>query len=109
VTSDSFGGLRALLVPSNERRPGYNGRRRRRTPAYSIESARRWALVRRPAAPERKEDAIEHVAHTLLSRYGVVFWQRRVPAALAGIAPHLPSAGKPRRNPRRSFRLWLLR
>ena len=75
VTSDSFGGLRALLVPSNERRPGFNGRRRRRTSAYSIESAGRWALVRRPAAPERKEDAIEHIALTLLVRYGVVFWR----------------------------------
>ena len=75
VTSDSFGGLRALLVPSNERRPGFNGRRRRRRPAYSIDSAGRWALVRRPAAPERKEDAIDHIAHTLLSRYGVVFWR----------------------------------
>ena len=75
VTSDSFGGLRALLVPSNERRPGFNGRRRRRTPAYSIDSAGRWALVRRAAAPERKEDAIEHVAHALLTRYGVVFWR----------------------------------
>src|SRR5262245_28759375 len=30
VTSDSFAGLRALLVPSSERRPGPNGRRRRR-------------------------------------------------------------------------------
>jgi ATP-dependent helicase Lhr and Lhr-like helicase len=32
-----------------------NGRRRRRKPAYSIDSAGRWALVRRPATPERKE------------------------------------------------------
>jgi ATP-dependent Lhr-like helicase len=62
-------------VPSNERRPGFNGRRRRRKPAYSIDSAGRWALVRRPAAPERKEDAIEHIARTLLARYGVVFWR----------------------------------
>jgi ATP-dependent Lhr-like helicase len=75
VTSDSFGGLRALLVPSNERRPGFNERRRRRSPAYSIESAGRWALVGRPAAPERKQDVIEHVARTLLTRYGVVFWR----------------------------------
>jgi ATP-dependent Lhr-like helicase len=75
VTSDSFGGLRALLVLSNERRPGFNGRRRRRKPAYSIDSAGRWALVRRPAAPERKEDAIEHIARALLARYGVVFWR----------------------------------
>jgi ATP-dependent helicase Lhr and Lhr-like helicase len=76
VTSDSFGGLRALLVPSNERRPGFNGRRRRhRKPAYSVDSAGRWALIRRPAATERKEDTIEHVARTLLARYGVVFWR----------------------------------
>jgi hypothetical protein len=32
-----------------------NGRRRRRKPAYSIDLAGRWALVRRPAAHERKE------------------------------------------------------
>jgi ATP-dependent Lhr-like helicase len=77
ITSDSFGGLRALLVPSNERRPGFNGRRRRRAPAYNIDSAGRWSLVRRLAAPERKkeDDAIEHVARTLLTRYGVVFWR----------------------------------
>ena len=62
-------------MPSNERRPGFNGRRRRRKPAYSIDSAGRWALVRRPAAPERKEDALEHIARTLLARYGVVFWR----------------------------------
>ena len=72
VTSDSFGGLRALLVPSNERRRGFNGRRRR-GPAHTIDSAGRWALVRRAAAPLGKEDAIEHVARTLLGRYGVVF------------------------------------
>ena len=44
-------------------------------PAYSINSAGRWALVRRPAPSERKEDSIEHVARTLLTRYGVVFWR----------------------------------
>ena len=52
-----------------------NGRRRRRKPAYSVDSAGHWTLVRRPAAPERKEpaaperkqDAIEHVARTLLA------------------------------------------
>ncbi|MEA2904961.1 MAG: ATP-dependent helicase Lhr and Lhr-like helicase [Alphaproteobacteria bacterium] len=75
VTSDSFGGLRALLVPSSERRPGPNGRRRRRTASFGMEDAGRWALVRRPAAAERNGDAIEHVARTLLTRYGVVFWR----------------------------------
>src|SRR5262249_23422103 len=76
VTSDSFGGLRALLVPSNERRPGFHGRRRRhRKPTCSVDSAGRWALIRRPAATERKEGTIKHVARTLLARYGVVFWR----------------------------------
>ena len=39
VTSDSFGGLRALLVPSSERRTGTHGRRRRRAAAYGVEDA----------------------------------------------------------------------
>ena len=75
VTSDSFGGLRALLVPSSERRTGPHGRRRRRKAAYGMDDAGRWAVVRRSAAAERKDDAIEHVARTLLVRYGVVFWR----------------------------------
>ena len=75
VTSDSFGGLRALLVPSSERRTGANGRRRRRTTSFGMENAGRWAMVRRSAAAERKDNAIEHVARTLLVRYGVVFWR----------------------------------
>jgi ATP-dependent Lhr-like helicase len=78
VTSDSFAGLRALLVPSSERRPLGGGRRRRRTSSLSVEDAGRWSLLRSPVlAPGDKPDAvaIEHVARTLLSRYGVVFWR----------------------------------
>ena len=75
VTSDSFGGLRALLVPSSERRTGANGRRRRRTASFGMENAGRWGMVRRSAVAERKDDAIQHVARTLLARYGVVFWR----------------------------------
>jgi len=40
-----------------------------------MEDAGRWAFVRRAAAAQRKDDAIEHVARTLLARYGVVFWR----------------------------------
>ncbi len=72
VNSDSFGGLRALLVPSDRRRPG--GRRRRAL--FGMESAGRWALVHRAgpgAGPDR--DGIELVARTLLRRWGVVFWR----------------------------------
>jgi ATP-dependent Lhr-like helicase len=72
VTSDSFGGLRALLVPSSERRTHH--RRRRRSSSLDVEDAGRWSLVRKAAA-ESPGDAAEHVARTLLRRYGVVFWR----------------------------------
>jgi ATP-dependent Lhr-like helicase len=47
VTSDSFDGLRALLVPSNKRPTfGRNfGKRRRKTNLASIEYAGRWSLL----------------------------------------------------------------
>ena len=76
VTSDSFGGLRALLVPSAERRLGPGGRRRTRTVKYGMEEAGRWALTRRaPAGSAVSTEAVEHVAQSLLRRYGVVFWR----------------------------------
>ena len=82
VNSDSFGGLRALLVPSERRRPIGSGRRRRRSLTFGMEDAGRWALARRAraAAPSVSGDtlaaeAVEHVARTLLRRYGVVFWR----------------------------------
>jgi ATP-dependent Lhr-like helicase len=78
VNSDSFGGLRALLVPSDRRKPIAIGRRRRRTVAFGMEDAGRWALARRAATPagaQPKPEAVEHVAHKLLHRYGVVFWR----------------------------------
>jgi ATP-dependent Lhr-like helicase len=78
VTSDSFDGLRALLVPSSERKPIAGARRRRRTVSSGMEDSGRWSLVRQPpAGGERKPNAgaIEHVARALLGRYGVVFWR----------------------------------
>jgi ATP-dependent Lhr-like helicase len=79
VTSDSFGGLRALIVPSDRRKLGPGGRRKRRTVAYGMEDAGRWALTRRskitPDGRQNDADAIEHAARTLLRRYGVVFWR----------------------------------
>src|SRR6266850_7170313 len=85
VTSDSFDGLRALLVPSNKRPTfGRNAsKRRRRTNLASIEFAGRWSLLPRsggfPAATEGangagpREAAIEKLARVLLRRYGIVF------------------------------------
>jgi ATP-dependent helicase Lhr and Lhr-like helicase len=78
VTSDSFAGLRALLVPSNERKPYGGGRRRRRTASFGMEDAGRWALARRAASAQAQTvqaEAVEHIARTLLRRYGVVFWR----------------------------------
>jgi ATP-dependent Lhr-like helicase len=92
VNCDSFGGLRALLVPGDRRR-GWGGRgpspaqggqrRRRRTALFGIEDAGRWALVRRKPNPASRPEegvvsdaaTVEHVARTLLKRYGVVFWR----------------------------------
>jgi len=69
VTSDSFVGLRALLLPADSRRS-------RRGSAFGIADAGRWALARRkPPLAAAEGEAIEHLAHTLLRRYGVVFWR----------------------------------
>jgi ATP-dependent helicase Lhr and Lhr-like helicase len=76
VNSDSFGGLRALLMPSDRRRPSGRGRRRRGA-VFGMEDAGRWALAQRarPAQNGAQAEAAEHVARTLLRRYGVVFWR----------------------------------
>ncbi len=84
VTSDSFDGLRALLVPSNKRPTfGRNiGKRRRKTNLASIEFAGRWSLLRTGIASQpsgngaessMRDAAIEQFARVLLHRYGVVF------------------------------------
>ena len=79
VTSDSFGGLRALLVPSDRRKPGAGGRRRRRSIAFGMEDAGRWALAhgarQAPVGTQASPEAVEHVARRLLLRYGLVFWR----------------------------------
>ena len=77
VNSDSFGGLRALLVPSERRRSSMGSRRRRRA-LFGMDSAGRWALVRREqSAPAGRTDpeTTELVARGLLRRWGVVFWR----------------------------------
>src|SRR2546422_10745383 len=49
VTSDSFAGLRALLVPSDRRRPIGGFRRRGHVAPFGVEAAGRWARGQRPA------------------------------------------------------------
>jgi ATP-dependent Lhr-like helicase len=82
VHSDSFAGLRALLTPSDRRKPLGSGKRRRRTALFGIEDAGRWSLLRRTprvasasASVEGQHELVEHIAGALLRRYGVVFWK----------------------------------
>ncbi len=78
VNADSFGGLRALLVPADRRRPSArDARRRRRIAIFGMQDAGRWTLVRKEqhAASVSNAEAIEHVCRTLLRRWGVVFWK----------------------------------
>ncbi|HEV7614563.1 MAG TPA: DEAD/DEAH box helicase [Steroidobacteraceae bacterium] len=79
VNSDSFAGLRVLLLPSGRRgKPSSHGaRRKRRLALFGMADAGRWALVRRspPGSPNRGDEAVEHIVRTLLRRWGVIFWK----------------------------------
>jgi len=102
VNADSFAGLRALLLPAAKR--AAQDKRRRRGAMPTMEEAGRWALLRREAAagqgdngaddraaatepaapmapviagkrPRLDPATLDHIAMTLLRRYGVVFWR----------------------------------
>jgi ATP-dependent Lhr-like helicase len=74
VSADSFGGLRALLMPlERKRRLAARGRR---SATFGLEEAGRWSLVHRARAGADVTDQsenVEAVAWVLLRRYGVVF------------------------------------
>jgi ATP-dependent Lhr-like helicase len=101
VTADSFAGLRALLVPA-AKRDANRHRRLRRHMLTGIEDAGRWSLVRSnrgnllpsgekmpgradegrvlekaspTASVKLDQDHLEHIARSLLRRYGVIFWK----------------------------------
>ncbi|MGY4831003.1 DEAD/DEAH box helicase [Sphaerotilaceae bacterium SBD11-9] len=75
VNCDSYAGLRALLVPAAKRATAYS-RHRRRVALFGVEDAGRWTLIRSSApAAGADAEALEHVARTLLRRYGVVSWR----------------------------------
>jgi ATP-dependent Lhr-like helicase len=79
VTSDSFTGLRALLTPSDRRKPLVTRAasadvRRHRTVNFGIEGAGRWSLLHPdPNGRAVEPTDIDLLATTLLARYGVVF------------------------------------
>jgi ATP-dependent helicase Lhr and Lhr-like helicase len=74
ATSDSFAGLRSLVMPEDKR----NKLRRKRGALDPMDEAGRWSLTRRPRPVEATPGAlaephVEHIARVLLRRYGVVF------------------------------------
>ena len=90
VHGDSYAGLRALLVPPSRRAAKAA---RGRAGWFGVPDAGRWSLARRRLAPPAEptsrgaaldSPALEHVARTLLRRYGVVCWRllEREPAWL---------------------------
>ena len=96
VTADSFAGLRALLIPSDRRKPLRATPRTRRRPTmpFGVESAGRWSVMRQngaePPTPddtrdEKPDDPVEVQAWALLRRYGVVF--RRLLARETNLVP----------------------
>ena len=70
VNSDSFSGLRAILIPQDKKRR--MAARGRRIALFGLEDAGRWSLIRR-ATGELDATAVEQVAWILLRRYGVLF------------------------------------
>ena len=75
VTSDSYTGLRALLVHSKYRT--VRGRQKRSNISFKMEQAGRWSLLHTNGQPEndRKLDkeSLITIARALLRRYGIVF------------------------------------
>ena len=73
MASDSFAGLRALLIPEQKKQ-------RYRNLALGMEESGRWTLLRPtiespllPSDETARRVAVEHIAGILLKRYGVVF------------------------------------
>jgi ATP-dependent Lhr-like helicase len=73
VTSDSYTGLRALLVSPKYRTAG--GRRRKRA-SFSMDAAGRWSLIRAKegeGAGDISREDMRTLAMAILGRYGVIF------------------------------------
>jgi ATP-dependent Lhr-like helicase len=91
VNSDSYAGLRALLLPAAKRATHARRRHQGRANPPSMEEVGRWVPVRRSdidasqgtkqctvastKKPRIEPQVLEHIALVLLRRYGVVFWR----------------------------------
>ncbi|MEM7008229.1 MAG: helicase-related protein, partial [Thermodesulfobacteriota bacterium] len=72
ITSDSYTGLRALLVRSKYRTE--RGRRKKRI-SFNMEGAGRWSLITTQEEEHEKANSeqLREIARILLNRYGIVF------------------------------------
>jgi len=69
VSSDSFNGLRALLVPAK-----YKLLSSRKNNPFTMDMAGRWTVITHPVSSENdKKKNLEFIAKVLLKRYGVIF------------------------------------
>jgi ATP-dependent helicase Lhr and Lhr-like helicase len=73
VVSDSFAGIRALLIPIDRRKPFSGKKHRGRVSPLGIHDAGRWSLVSKRLVS--RDVVIEHITRTVLGRYGVIFWR----------------------------------
>jgi len=74
VGADSFTGLRSLITPA-AKRSSRNSRRGHPPLSISMAHAGRWALLRRGSAAVDDSQRLEHIARSLLRRYGVICWR----------------------------------
>ena len=71
VTSDSYAGLRALLLPAKFK----SKKRRLNDSVFSMESAGRWSILKKTEIDRDllSDENLEKIARQLLKRYGIVF------------------------------------
>ncbi len=69
ITSDSFTGLRALLIPDKYKT---NAGSSRHSLTFDMSAAGRWSQMQHKTAEASKDD-LEQIAWALLRRYGVIF------------------------------------
>lgn len=75
ANSDSFTGLRALLVPGKYKSSAQK-QRHRRSNLFNMDLAGRWSLLNRNHSTENKnasEETADSLARIFLKRYGIVF------------------------------------
>ncbi|WP_460418304.1 DNA glycosylase AlkZ-like family protein [Pseudomonas sp. microsymbiont 2] len=74
ASADGFSGLRSLITPA-AKRTSRHSRRGHPGLSSSMAHAGRWALLRRGSTAVDTEQRLEHVARSLLRRYGVICWR----------------------------------